>query len=325
MNDMHWSSSYAHYYLGIAYYERNDLAKAEEHLNLLLQQPDLYGTVNVFHSALPLGLLYMAKEQPNKARETLQFIADLAYQRQNALFITLSAVLKAELDLREGKTQAAIYWAGDFKLGPLMAMHRFYVPELTYVNAMLAIDDQEEASAVLNRLESHTHSIHHTNTRIKVLALQALLAIRQADEATALVKLEQAVILARSGGFIRYFVDLGSAEIADLLRQLQHRGVASTYIARILAAFPTNGAGPKTAIPSQPLIEPLTYRELEVLELLADRLTNKEIADKLVISLSTVKQHSHNIYQKLQVKNRRQAADKATSLKILNTPTQKFS
>ena len=246
-SEMIWSSAYAHYYLGIAYYERNDLVKAEEHFSVLFRQPDKYGMVNVCQAALPLGMLYMAQGHSKKARETQNCVEGISQERQNAIFITLSDLLKAELDIREGSVQAALNWTRNYKLGQLMAIPRFYFPELGYAIILLAADDQKEAKALLNRLEIHTESIHHTSARIKVLTLQALLAIRQADTALALAKLEQAVRLGQTGGFIRFFVDQG-AEIAGLLHQLRGQGVAPRYISQILAAFPTNGVELETAV-----------------------------------------------------------------------------
>ena len=129
--------------------------------------------------------------------------------------------------------------------------------------------------------------------------------------------------MAEPGGFIRLFVDLGP-RMADLLKQLIKQNVAVGYIGQILAAFREDerAVGPEVAdqpiaSPRQPLVDPLTHRELDVLDLLAQRLSNKEIADKLFISAETVKGHLRNIYQKLEVKKRREAVEKAKNLGIL--------
>lgn len=120
--------------------------------------------------------------------------------------------------------------------------------------------------------------------------------------------------------------------MADLLKRLQKQSEAVDDIERLLAAF-TNfqftsddlrfESEALTAIRNQKskiqnsLVEPLTNRELEILELLAQRLQNKEIADKLFVSIETVKTHLNNIYQKLQVSNRREAVNQARRLGIL--------
>ncbi|MCB9155482.1 MAG: hypothetical protein H6649_15685 [Caldilineae bacterium] len=95
--------------------------------------------------------------------------------------------------------------------------------------------------------------------------------------------------------------------MADLLAQVARRGVAPAYIGRILAIFPAD-----------PTTEPdLTRRELDVLILLQQGLSNKEIAGRLVLSVLTVKRHNRNIYQKLGVNNRRQAVAKAKTLNLV--------
>jgi LuxR family maltose regulon positive regulatory protein len=84
-----------------------------------------------------------------------------------------------------------------------------------------------------------------------------------------------------------------------------------------MAASTLAQGSPAPARVSSSLVEPLTPRELDVLALLAQGLTNKEIAQRLVISPGTVKQHAYNLYQKLQVSNRQQAVNKASDLGIL--------
>jgi LuxR family maltose regulon positive regulatory protein len=140
----------------------------------------------------------------------------------------------------------------------------------------------------------------------------------------ALESLEWALHLAEPEGYVRLFLDEGEA-MAKLLHQAARRGIAPAYTQELLAAFGTTAdAGLSTGIgvpsivhrPSS-LIEPLTPRELEVLQLLAEGLTNPEIARQLFISLPTVKSHARNIYGKLGVHGRREAAKCARQLGIL--------
>jgi len=108
--------------------------------------------------------------------------------------------------------------------------------------------------------------------------------------------------------------------MADLLKRLIKQNVAVNYAGQILSAFSENDRGLSPSLNlsvSQPLVEPLTDRELGVLELLAQRLQNKEIAEKLSISPQTIKKHLNNIYGKLNVTGRRQAVEKAQMPGIL--------
>ncbi len=136
--------------------------------------------------------------------------------------------------------------------------------------------------------------------------------------------------LAQPGGFVRTFVDLGP-DMANLLYQLAERGVEPEYLGLVLPAFkeatmpdPTKVKGPVSPsvrrsepVPALPMVEPLTRRELEVLKLLSQDLSNKEIARALVISPLTVKRHASNIYAKLGVSGRVKAVARARALGIL--------
>ena len=132
--------------------------------------------------------------------------------------------------------------------------------------------------------------------------------------------------LAQPGGFVRVFVDLGP-NVAALLGRLAARGVAGnarSYVDQLLRAFAAERSSPQPQPVKPPtadagMIEPLTRREQEILEMLAQRMTAKEIAQKLVVSDQTVKRHRVNIYQKLGVHTRRDAIAAAVALGVLPT------
>jgi LuxR family maltose regulon positive regulatory protein len=155
---------------------------------------------------------------------------------------------------------------------------------------------------------------------LKAMALQVL-----GDVVQALSVLQQALILSEPEGFVLAFVDEGTP-MARLLYQATECGIMPEYVGRLLAAFETTderriekekrtSAPPLTRPPA--LIEPLTKRELEILELIADGLSNREIADRLIISVGTVKVHARNIYGKLQVSRRTEAIARARHLGLL--------
>jgi LuxR family maltose regulon positive regulatory protein len=134
----------------------------------------------------------------------------------------------------------------------------------------------------------------------------------------AIATLEKSLTLAESGGFIRTFVDEGPS-LASLLYEALSRGISPEYVQCLLAAFPIDE--PEQVAPLQAtetkLIEPLSERELEVLQLVAEGMTNQEIAARLYISLNTTKVHVRNINSKLGVNSRAKAVVKAKSLGIL--------
>jgi LuxR family maltose regulon positive regulatory protein len=132
--------------------------------------------------------------------------------------------------------------------------------------------------------------------------------------------LERALTLAEPGGFIRIFVDEGPP-MAHLLYEAVTRGIAPEHARRLLAAFPMpepeQAGPPDTQAPESGLIEPLSERELGVLQLIAEGLTNPEIASRLFLSLHTIKVHTRNIYGKLGVHNRTEAVTRARALGVL--------
>ena len=150
--------------------------------------------------------------------------------------------------------------------------------------------------------------------------LQAFAFQAGGDITRAMDRLERALSLAEQGGFIRIFVDEGPP-MARLLYEALGRGMAPGYVRRLLAAFPV--AEPeqpeptKSQVPEAELIEPLSERELEVLQLIAEGLTNPEIATRLFLALNTVKAHNRNIYGKLNVHSRTQAIARSQELGLL--------
>ena len=154
---------------------------------------------------------------------------------------------------------------------------------------------------------------------IEALALQAVARQAHGDTSGALTALERALALGEPEGYVRVFVEQG-ARMASLLQRAAAHGVAPDYVRQLLAALEAEGAAgaPVNSVAStRSLVEPLTGREMEVLHLLGEGRSNREIAEALVITVNGVKKHASNIYGKLGVHSRTQAVVRAQELGLL--------
>jgi LuxR family maltose regulon positive regulatory protein len=221
---------------------------------------------------------------------------------------------KANLHLIEGNLRAADHWAGNHELaapGENQPMHlaeqillaRIYLAQGRTGAAATLLEEQREAGVRDKR----------AGDLIAILAALALVRARQGADTQALVTLEEALHLGDSGRFVRLFVDYGKP-MAQLLRTAAAAGIALDYVTHLLAAF---AAAEETGPEAEELVDPLSERELEVLRLIAAGLTNREIAEQLVIAQGTAKRHVSNIYGKLGVGSRTQAVARGRELHLL--------
>jgi LuxR family transcriptional regulator, maltose regulon positive regulatory protein len=183
----------------------------------------------------------------------------------------------------------------------------------------LAQGDPPAALVVLESWQQQAETKRWKDERLKVLVLQATALEAHGEKDQAVQRLGDALALAEPGGFIRIFVDEGPL-MAQLLSKAAACGIMPDYIRKLLAAFEgekqqsENSSSPP---PDQPLIEPLSPRELEVLRLIAQGLSNQEISERLFLALGTVKGHNQKIFGKLQVQRRTEAIARARQLGLL--------
>jgi len=240
--------------------------------------------------------------------------------------------------LRQGRLAEALGWVRDCGLS--VADPPSYLHEYEHLTlAKVAITQYRrngtdggvrQVIGLLTRLLTAAEAQERTASIIKILVVLALARAAQGDLPAAMVKdrpsaiasLERALILAEPEGHVRIFVEHGTP-MEPLLREVMARGITPTYIQQLLAALETWGC-PQAEAPTaagdpapQPLFDPLSQRELEVLRLLNTELSGPEIARELVVALSTVRTHTKRIYRKLNVTNRRAAVKRATELELI--------
>jgi LuxR family maltose regulon positive regulatory protein len=169
---------------------------------------------------------------------------------------------------------------------------------------------------LLDRLLEAAEEGRRMGSVIEILVLQALAYEDLGNLSKALISLERALALAEPEGYVRTFVGEG-APMEVLLKKIKPDDTRlREYVGRLLGAFGEKESHPPRV---QPLVEPLSEREIEVLQLIADGLTNPEIAARLFLSLNTVKVHTRNIYGKLDAHNRTGAVARGKILGILPT------
>jgi len=214
--------------------------------------------------------------------------------------------------LRQGNLAAAAQLTQQYEL------------PLSQARVLLAQGDTSAAMALLSPLRQQIEAKGWQDERLKVMVLQAVALQAHGERDKAVQVLGEALALAEPGGFIRIFVDEG-APMAELLTRMKTEDGTlrvKEYIHKLLAAFGKQ----KDVHPSclaeqgdspQPLVESLSQRELEVLRLMAQGLSNREIGERLFLALDTVKGHNRRIYDKLQVQRRAEAIARARELGLL--------
>jgi len=311
----------AHLGLARICYEWNDLDAAEQHGQQsarLAPQIETLGTpaaCGVFLARLKLAQRDLAGAAALVAQAE-QFV------RQHNVVHRMPEVAAAHVLtlLHQGNLTAAAHLAQTHEL------------PISQARLHLAQGDPSAALAALGPVRQQIEAKGWQDERLKVMVLQAVAYHTHGEKDMAVQLLSDALALAEPGGFIRLFVDEGMPMAALLAqsveRRAQHDSIR-TYAERLLSAFPseqlletarTSYAPPvlRSALErSNALVEPLSQRELEVLQLIAQGLSNREISERLFLALDTVKGHNRRIYDKLQVQRRTEAIARARELDLL--------
>jgi LuxR family maltose regulon positive regulatory protein len=302
--------------LGDLLREWDDLEAAKQHIHQGLDLAEMGGDF-VF---LRDGYLACARlgQALGNLHEALAFVhkAEQVVRHHCCPWETaLVELWEARLYLAQGDLAGAAAWARTCTLSA-DDEPRFLdeFGHLTLAQVLLAQGRPDEAGRLLERLRLAAESAGRWGRVIHILIAQALVQEAAGDEGGALTCLERSLALAEPEGYVRTFLDAGPG-VVRLLRWAWDRGPASNYIARLLEAL-RKPVSPQL-LADQALLDPLTPRELEVLQLISMGLRNREIANQLVISLATVKRHISNIYGKLGVTHRTQAVACARDLGLL--------
>lgn len=311
-------AGYPHAALGLIHYDLNELDQAYAHLVQGLSLAGQLGpSTSVIQAAFTLARIQQLRGETETARTTVDNTCRAAARLKLPLADALAAAWEADFALKLGNVEAAARWAE--RSGQSMAGPPDLVREdgyLTYTRVLLAQKRTDEARALLTQLERSARTSGRVRSLITICILKALAQIESGQKEQALASLDEAVRLAAPEGYGRAFLDQGQAVLA-LLPGVRY--AAPEFVDSLLRDSRTPAAPRRDgrALIQQPLAEPLSERELEVLELVANGLTNQEIAAKLFISVGTVKTHVHNVCGKLAANSRTQAAARGRELGLL--------
>jgi LuxR family maltose regulon positive regulatory protein len=293
-------------YLGLARlaYEWDDLDAAAHYGQqsiVLGQQID--GIDTPLAGAVLLARLKLAQGDATGAAALLTNAEQEARQQSFVQQLAAIAAVQVRMLLRQGNRAAAARQA-----------HAHALPR-SQARVHLAQGDPAAALAVLEPARQQAEVRGWHDDRLRVLVLQAVVLQAQGDRDEALQVLMDALALAAPAGFIRLFVDEGPPMVQLLTAAAAH-GVQPAYTARLLAACGAPDT-PRPALGAPPLVEPLSEREREILRLVAQGCSNREIGERLSLALDTVKGHNRRIFGKLGVQRRTEAVARARDLGLL--------
>jgi len=310
--------------LGMILCEWNDFDEGIRLLNKGIELSEL-GRDPVILANCQLGLLRASMYRMDIAG-ALKLMEDINERAGNFVlppWITNAiSALNVFFLLGSGNLNAALQWARERGLSvddkPDGSQEVEY---LALAQILIAQNKLDEADHLLQRLIENARAGDRVYMMIEMQLCRILIFTRKADKSAALAELKSALSLAEPGGLIMMFVSKGEP-VADLLEEIvavkkrdhdvSRAGFSLSYAQKILSIFKVV-APPKI----EGLMDPISEREMEVLHLIAAGLSNREIAEKLFISLNTVKSHTKNINSKLDVNNRTRAVARAKELGLL--------
>lgn len=313
--------------LGDLFRERGDLDKADQYL----QRSEKLGEAAALQDWRHRWC--SARSRLMEARGDLDVALDLLNEAENHYYRTPVPdvrpipALRARIWIRQGRLTEVTAWVREKNISAVDELH--YLREFEHITLARFLiarykkaekdRDIQDAAGLLARLLKAAEKAGRIGSVIEILLLQALAIQSQGESSSAIPPLKRSLELAQPEGYVRVFADEG-AGLAPLLTEAAVRGVVPAYTKILLSAIsPESEEKSLTPITAsdQPLIEPLSQRELEVLRLIADGLSNREIGERLFLALSTVKGHNQNIFGKLGVQRRTEAVARARKLRLL--------
>jgi len=308
--------------------EWNDLDAALVHMNEGLKLISMWEKADDLVLAyITLARIHQAQANKGEATEAVEKAIHLV--RTRGIFSEARHIVeyaKVKLWLAQGDLQAANHWAASQEERLSSDNIAEFENELIYISlvrVMLVFNKNDEAMRLLSHLEKNSQNGGRKGRLLEIMLLKALGLQKMENTKKASIALTESLTLAEPEGYVRIFLDEGQPMQMLLAQWLENNKSDSLekYAKLLLSQFDAETylaeAAQEKYSPASNLIEPLSQRELEVLNLMALGLTNKKIAEQLIVAPGTIKAHAASIYRKLDVANRTEAVARARQLDIL--------
>jgi LuxR family maltose regulon positive regulatory protein len=314
-----WSRSL--YFKGISYFHLDELDKAISVVEPLLSKRYIIRPLDFINAIAIQVLAFHMKGMDKNVDELLGQLTSFAEEVGTYNIINFVRGFDAYIQLYRGNVSVALRWVNTMRDDVLrFPMLNLFQLDLVVAKILLASDDQkdiEKADKLINEMYNIIIETNNNRFLMDILILQAELFLRKNDKAGAVQNLGKVVRLAMERNFLRFFIHPDDS-LLKLLVSMEFDAEGFVYVGKIIQALqPVRKSGIKKTTANSGLIEPLSARELDVLNLMSENFINKEISTRLFISPGTVKRHSENIYGKLGVHNRKNAVIKARALGLI--------
>ncbi|GAE32569.1 LuxR C-terminal-related transcriptional regulator [Halalkalibacter hemicellulosilyticus] len=298
----------AHLGLARIYYEWNDLDKAEWHGQQAIQLSRQFeNTDRSVASEVFLARLKFVQGEAANATAILDNAEQVARLNHFSYQISEIEAVRVQIFLGQGQLDRFAQLVTKYEL------------PISQARIHLAQGNAFSALTLLESLLQEAEEKGWNDERLRLMVLQALAHRANGERDKAIQVVGDILSMAKSGGFLRLFIDEG-LPMKSLLTEAAIQGMIPDYTRKLKLAFEMErkrvlSQGKHTH--NEPLIEPLSERELKVLQLIAEGYSNQEISQILFIALDTVKGHNRRIYGKLQVQRRTEAVARAREYGLL--------
>jgi LuxR family maltose regulon positive regulatory protein len=326
-NKLSYANVFAHYALANANLHSFDLERSLKEFSLAFEKSEIVNAKIAVDIASGLILTYLILGRLDKAVKPLKKLQEYVGLIGEPALIDVAESCNARFLLLQGNSKKAIKWARSFKTEHHAPSMNFWleIPHITQARVLITAGSNEDINIALESLTALTPQIlklHNNYQYIEILVLKSLALEKLGREDEALTVLEEVVLLSKPGGWIRPFIEAGK-DIMIMLEKLIEKDTHTDYCKMLIEKYESYKEGLSNSVPSSKagdnsLDESLTERETEILSLLSKGLKNREIAEKIFLSPTTIKKHIYNIYQKLDVHSRIEVVTKARENGIIS-------